>query len=147
MSKQVVLPPSSVRDNESNLEADVRLVDGENALVTTIAGEIETSGTVVLVPPTDRRFITLSVSGTPQPIQFAGFNIKGINIKTSQDSNGRVRIGEEDLDTTNNYTILEPGESYGAEVQGTLNPIYILFDTGTTVATVHVAALGDEVTP
>lgn len=135
----ISVPGTPVKDNESGLEADVKEVNGENALVTT--GNF--TGTVQTTPPSDRRFLTTAVSGTPLAITFAGFSITGINIKLSQNSDGAIRLGESDLDTSSNYTILEPGEVWNAELSGTLSPVYVVFDTGTTSATVHVTALGN----
>jgi len=120
----------------------VRLVEPIAATITddiTISGEVN----AVSVPPSDRRFLTLTVTAAAQALTFPNFDIKGINVKSSQDSSGRIRIGESSLVTGSEYTVLEPGEAYGAEVNGTLNPIYVAFDTGTTSATVHIVVLGD----
>lgn len=137
--KYINIPGSPIKDNESGLEADVKLVNGEKALVTT--GSF--SGTVSTTPPSDRRFGKFDIGTTAVPLTFANFDIKGISIKADQDNAVRVRIGEADLATSNNYTVLEPGEVYSAEINGTLNPIYAVVDLGAAQMTVYVAVLGD----
>ena len=139
--KYINIPGTPIKDNQTGLEADVIAVGGYSALVTTgtVTGEITTT------PPSDRRFKRFTVDNTSQPLVFAGFEIKGISIKADQVNDGRVRIGEIDLITSDNYTVLEPGEVYSAEINGTLNPIYVTFDPGTSSAVVYVAALGDPV--
>lgn len=137
------VPGRSITDPESGLGADVIESSGVKRLAVT--GESTISGTVTTVsaPPSDRRFKKVTVDGTAQPLVFSGFTVKGISIKADQSNNGRVRIGESTLVSSNDYTVLEPGEVYSAEINGTLNPIYVTYDTGTTSAVVYVAALGD----
>ena len=137
--KFITVPSTPIKDNESGLEADVKEVGGENALVTT--GTF--TGTVSTTPPTDRRFQTFILSGTETALVFTGFTIKGITITASQDNDGRVRIGETGLAGSLEYTILNPGENVAFELAATVNPVYAVFDTGTTSAQVHVVALGD----
>lgn len=139
-NKYVSIPGTPIKDNESGFEADV-IEDAGIYRLAVDAGSV--TGTFTSAPPTDRRFGRFTVTGTAQAMVFTGFDIKGISIKADQDNNGRVRIGEVDLTTADTYTILEPGEVYSAEINGTLNPIYVAFDTGTTSAIVYVAALGD----
>ena len=137
--KYINIPGNPIKDNESGLEADVKLVNGEKALVTT--GSF--TGTVSTTPPTDRRFGRFDISTTAVPLVFSGFSIKGISIKADQNNTVRVRIGESDLVTANTYTVLEPGEVYSAEINGSLNPIYAVVDSGLDTMTVYVAVLGD----
>jgi hypothetical protein len=135
------IPGRPVTDPDNGLGADVVVDGGVNRLAVDATGTF--TGTVQVAPPTDRRFLTTAVSGAPTAISFAGFDITGINIKSSQDSDGPIRLGESDLDTSSAFTILEPGEVWNAELNGTLSPVFVMFDTGTTTATVHVTALGN----
>jgi hypothetical protein len=139
------IPGRSITDPESGLGADVINDAGIKRLAVTGTSTISGTVTTISAPPTDRRFQRFTVTGTAQPLVFAGFLIKGISVKADQGNNGRIRLGESDLVSTDDYTILEPGEVYSAEINGTLNPIYVAFDTGTTSAFVYVAALGDPV--
>jgi hypothetical protein len=135
------IPGRNITDPETGIAADVVETNGVKRLA--VDSRIIGGSSITVAPPSDRRFLTLTVTGVPQAMTFPGFSIKGINIKSSQDSSGTIRIGESTLLTTNEYTILQPGEAYGAEVNGTLNPIFVVFDTGTTAAIVHIAVLGD----
>lgn len=139
------IPGKSITDPESGIAADVLVESGVKRLAvsgaTTITGTITTTS----APPSDRRFQKFTVTGLAQPLVFTSFAIKGISVKADQGNNGRVRVGEASLVSTDDYTILEPGEVYSAEINGTLNPIYVTFDTGTTSAVVYVAALGDPI--
>lgn len=135
------IPGRPVTDPETGLAADV-LQDGDTKRLAVDATGTFT-GTVQTTPPSDRRFLTTAVSGTPLAITFAGFDITGINVKLSQNSDGAIRLGESDLDTSSSYTILEPGEVWNAELSGSLSPLYVVFDTGTTSALIHVTALGN----
>lgn len=143
-NRYINLPGSPIKDNESGLSADV-VKDGNdiNRLAVDATGNF--TGEVQITPPSDRRFLTTNVSGTPTPITFTGFDITGINIKNSPDSNGKIRLGESNLNTSNEYTVLEPGEVWNAELSGSLQPVYVMFDTGTTNAIIHVTALGNPV--
>lgn len=133
------IPGRPVTDPQSGLGADV-IVDGDT---NRLAVDGTFTGSVTTTPPSDRRFLTLTVTGTEQAVTFASFNIKGINIKASQSNDGAIRLGETGLAASNEYTILEPGEVWNAEVSGTLNPVYVVYDTGTTSAIIHITALGD----
>lgn len=147
MSNEFIsLPGIPLKDNESGLEPNV-LEDGAGIRRLAVDSSTTISGTITTIsaPPTDRRFKKFTVNGTAQALIFTGFTIKGISIKADQSNNGRVRIGEADLVTTDDYTVLEPGEVYSAEINGTINPIYVTFDTLTTSAVVYVAALGDPI--
>jgi hypothetical protein len=139
------VPGKSVTDPESGMAADVVLESGLKRLAVTGTSTISGTVTTISAPPTDRRFKKVTVTATAQALTFPSFNVKGISVKADQTNNGRVRVGESDLTTTDDYTILEPGEVYSAEINGTLNPIYVAYDTGTTEAVVYVAVLGDPV--
>lgn len=139
------IPGKAITDPESGIGADVVLESGVKRLAVTGTSTISGTVTTVSAPPTDRRFKKVTVSGIAQALTFPSFSIKGISIKADQNNSGRVRIGESDLVTTDDYTILEPGEVYSAEINGTLNPIYVAYDIGTTSAVVYVAVLGDPV--
>lgn len=139
------VPGKSITDPETGIGADVIDEAGIKRLAVTGSSTITGTVTTISAPPSDRRFKRFTVTGTAQALVFSGFTVKGISIKADQNNDGRVRIGEADLVTTDDYTVLEPGEVYSAEINGTLNPIYAAFDTGTTSAYVYVAVLGDPV--
>lgn len=124
---------------------DALRIKSVDPITAVIDGDFQFSGEVTVAPPSDRRFRRFTVTASAQPLVFAGFQVKGISIKADQSNDGRVRIGESSLVTSNDYTVLEPGEVYSAEINGTLNPIYATFDVGTSSAVVYVAALGDPV--
>lgn len=124
---------------------DALRIKSVDPITATIDGDVSFSGEVTVTPPSDRRFRKFTLTASAQALVFAGFEIKGISIKADQLNDGRVKIGESTLVTSDDFTILEPGEVYSAEINGTLNPIYAVFDTGTTSAVLYVTALGDPI--
>jgi hypothetical protein len=110
------------------------LADG--TVVVTSSG---VSGTFTEVAPTDFRASTVTPTGSPAAISFAGFTMVSVSLYCPPDNNVPLRIGKADVNT--NYFLLTPGSSLNLPLQASSTPVYYQLDSAGS-AQLSILALG-----